>query len=417
MSLPGYNLIGTTTKTVQNLPYISSAIYSQYFNPNGSYYYNADGTYKGDMNQLQCEELCLFDTKCKGYSLKDGNNGNYNCYLTYNDNIKYASGNGNFIKDSSLNNSPYTTIRYNYKNNLLVPDDYETIYSLVNNNVLNFKTMCRSTDGSPIGASSKGYLTPFECAYRCSIDPNCTSFDLARGVDGKYDCYNFTINRDKVYGAQGDQGGAGCFKKIKPDYLYNGYYKSYNFNNWMVYHGNGSPRNQYWYSKTYVNNNKNNLNNAAQKDFNTVSNVMVTYIIDIGSWDFTSIDIYIRTFLNNPVDISQFNLDNLTTLNALYSNYPLLSVGTHDIWITPQPDFNKTPPPVDIGLGYLTNNGISPLTVFGKYNMTSELYTTLPDNSKVYKLKIYSNVGNKKRYIVISHGKCIKSSLLDVVFN
>lgn len=455
----GYNL----------LPIISDNKYSANTMCRGNGWNDNGGpVYAGKIKPSICSNLCLSDETCKSFDIANNDgNGNYDCWLfkhTDSNNVQGVLGNlsNSGCYKKIYNSTDLTTQRNSIKNiytsnNNIDGNDYEILSNTVNNS-MNLQTMCRkSPPGTSISglANSRGYKTPQQCAQDCKSNVNCTGFDIARpDNNGKYDCYNFTIDKNSLYGENAQKSAFGCFRKnyTSPSQ------RLYTYNNWLVYQGFSGNMNSNWISGYYLY--SNDINTAAQVS-NTVGDSgynkgnLVSIIIDIGSYNFTTIDIYIKMnmIIQSGQTISGLsplylynnglsnNIDN-STLNGnggLFNNFPLVFVGTHNIWTSPTAVFSlDNLPPSDIGIGYVSCNAftnsvlqapsgpidsnINPLfKVKSKYTMNNNIqysiYKTLPDGNRIFKLSINSNnIKNKNRYIVLSHSRMLQSSLVDIVF-
>jgi len=208
--------------------------------------HNNNLNYIGIKSQLDCENSCLNNVECKNYSLyypKNVQNINYdNKYDCYLSNNKKLDGNfTNLINDKDyrgrfdkIDKFDIEIIKKNYKNNLLIHDDYELLH---NNNLVYYNnTICRSqhqVENNNISkyAISKGYKTAKECSQECNNNKNCTGFDLARQRNNKYDCYIFTIPKNNIIGQVSDRIAYGCFKKKASQIYPEEPEFSYNYNN------------------------------------------------------------------------------------------------------------------------------------------------------------------------------------------
>jgi hypothetical protein len=117
-------------------------------------------------------------------------------------------------------------------------------------------------------------------------------------------------------------------------------------------------------------------------------------IIDIGTWNFKTANIFLLANTVQTTDISKYTTMNGTS--GLFNNSPLILVGTDNIWDNlPKFDINNLPPS----------------------NISTLLINPRP-TPIVYKIVISpQDVAYKKRYITISHSKVIKSVLVDIIFD
>jgi hypothetical protein len=222
------NIPGKTTVNVSiNEPNNVNKPINNYFFEYKDISYNTNGKFSGIMSQEDCENKCFNDVNCNNYSLyfpnkpQDKNyNNNYGCYISSvkNGDRNYSSsfnksdnqGKGSFDKNISA---------VSYRKGQDIPDDYELLSPNKTNKNLNiFNTICRSNNQQENNniskfAISKGYKTAQECSQECNKNKLCTSFDLARPRNNKYDCYNFTIPKNNIIGQISDRHAYGCFKK------------------------------------------------------------------------------------------------------------------------------------------------------------------------------------------------------------
>lgn len=167
--------------------------------------------------------------------------------------------------------------------------------------------------------------------------------------------------------------------------------RDYGSNNWTVYTGKSAPINNNWRSGYYLS--TKNLGYGSQFG-NVNTGDVVTMIIDIGTWNFKTANIFLLANAVQTTDISKYTTMNGT--NGLFNNSPLILVGTDNIWDNlPKFDINNLPP-----------SNISTLLINPILAPT------------VYKIIISpQDVEYKKRYITISHSKVIKSALVDIIFD
>lgn len=167
--------------------------------------------------------------------------------------------------------------------------------------------------------------------------------------------------------------------------------RDYGSNNWTVYTGKAAPINNNWRSGYYLS--TKNLKYGAQSGGLNTGDV-VTMIIDIGTWNFKTANIFLLANTLISTNTTKYNTINGTS--GLFSNSPLILVGTDNIWDkVPKFDVNNLPP-----------SNVSILSI----NPTSA--------PTVYKIVVTSqDVADKKRYITISHSNIIQSVLCDVIFD
>ena len=167
--------------------------------------------------------------------------------------------------------------------------------------------------------------------------------------------------------------------------------RDYGSNNWTVYTGKAAPINNNWRSGYYLS--TKNLGYGSQFGGVNTGDV-VTMIIDIGTWNFKTANIFLLANTVQTTDISKYTTMNGTS--GLFNNSPLILVGTDNIWDNlPKFDINNLPPS----------------------NISTLLINPRP-TPIVYKIVISpQDVAYKKRYITISHSKVIKSVLVDIIFD
>lgn len=430
-----------------------------------------------------CKNQCLLNKNCSYFMIDQDLIGERNadikdyktsfCHLFNNVN----SGNMSIPVNYSYNK--YTYNGYSSDDSLTNPNKYLKLLLDTNRPF----TMCRGTGWNDNnGPVSLGYQSPDTCAQECAKDSSCTSFDISNpDINGNYNCFLFKHNdKNNVQGVLGDFNNYGCYKKIFDINAYTN--RMYTSNNWMVYQGTSGTRNQTWKSGLFLL--TDNINNAAQVskipgDTGYNKGDLVSMIFDIGSWNFESVDLYIKldyisssvqptlspqslfnyfndnVYIGDYIDannnvIPQYSYKDRSTLyktsvsNGIMSDFPILCIGTHNIWTNPPPVFNYTGstnlPPYNIGLSYVsspffvekqyaypsnnTNSGIYPLsTIKTKYptiNKFSSSTYVINNNSRIFKINIKSSdltEEDKKRYLVISHSGKLQSSVVDLVFN
>ena len=418
-----------------------------------------------------CRSSCIANSNCGAIGF-DGNMYTYkgvpgyvNCTMFTNQGIQNTDLN---------NNNPYVSYTYKGLDNS-VDKKLKKGFDLQTDNKRPI-TMCRGTgwqdNGGPV---YNGRISADQCAVNCFSDPSCKAFDIARkDSNNNFDCWTFKhSNIDNVKGVTGDLNNAGCFKKI---YDINAYtQRIYTKNNWLVYQGTSGNMNPNWKSGTYLY--SNDTNNAAQVSkivgdgaYNKGS--IVSIIFDIGTWNFESVDLYIKfdytsstinpsispiglyghqrqlvgqliDEVTNKITDEYADVSRLELNSGIFNNFPIVTVGTHNIWTNPTTVFSinskLTLPPNNIGISYVScpeftesryayppenkNSEMYPLSVIKtKYPnniFTSSLYV-INNKSRIFKITVKSKdipLSEQKRYLVISHSAMLQSSFVDIVFN
>jgi hypothetical protein len=423
--------------------------------PKGNKIYGTPYETLKNISLENCSKNCIEDQNCKTIEVElPNNNLNINSVSCskYNSADNYTDSRGKIYRNwkyQGFSNDKTKTIL----------KDYELL--LISNRPT---TIC---DGK-LNKINKGKVNADKCKNECLIDPSCVSFDISNSDKrGNFDCNIYTGDSNNLK-AKFDKNSDGCYKKTTPTKQLSK--RMYTKNNWGIFKGKSGIQNTNWNSGSYIL--TNDINYAAQvtkssnendNGYNIApnNNDLVSIIIDIGNWNFDSIDIYIKFAYNYsnvklippilPFMLSKYKIDKegdksiLNGTDGILNNFPIVSIGTHDIWTSPPTDFNLSTklPPYNIGLAYVNchnindalkfkdqngniKDGMYPLSIIKKhiksnYNLTTTIYSELPaepGRSRIFKLTIDNkNIADKKRYIVISHFKTLKSSLIDVIFN
>jgi hypothetical protein len=374
--------------------------------PKGNKIYGTPYETLKNISLENCSKNCIEDQNCKTIEVElPNNNLNINSVSCskYNSADNYTDSRGKIYRNwkyQGFSNDKTKTIL----------KDYELL--LISNRPT---TIC---DGK-LNKINKGKVNANKCKNECLIDPSCVSFDISNSDKrGNFDCNIYTGDSNNLK-AKFDKNSDGCYKKTTPTKQLSK--RMYTKNNWGIFKGKSGIQNT--------------------------------------NWNFDSIDIYIKFAYNYsnvklippilPFMLSKYKIDKegdksiLNGTDGILNNFPIVSIGTHDIWTSPPTDFNLSTklPPYNIGLAYVNchnindalkfkdqngniKDGMYPLSIIKKhiksnYNLTTTIYSELPaEPSRIFKLTIDNkNIADKKRYIVISHFKTLKSSLIDVIFN